>query len=187
MCIRMSNSNSCMLSLPSCTSISMHALRLCPQSTVKRSNRASETAQAISQLASSSITNTQRRINELSDTMLHELKKLQASLQSTASCTLHDSTSQIQARIPPQIQQAYTDVSSHLTAAVSELSSIMTTKDLPLQEKVSRVGKEVREQISPLLETIRKHLSDLLASGRAEASAAAHSSGGAVGNGKQEK
>lgn len=164
---------------------------------VGRSNRASETAHTISQLASSSITNAQKRIHELSVIMLQELQKLQAStaslsasLQSTASSTLHGSTSQIQARIPPQIQQAYNDVSSHLTAAVSELSSIITTKDLPLQEKVSRVGIEVRDQISPLLETIRKSLSDILASGRAEASVAAQSSDGAVGNGnsrKQEK
>lgn len=161
---------------------------------MERSNRASETAHTISQLASSSITNAHKRFNELADTMLHELQKLQAStaslsasLQSTASCTLHDSTSQIQARIPPQIQQAYNDVSSHLTTAVSELSSIITTKDLPLPEKVSRVGKEVREQISPLLETIRKRLSDILATGRAEASAAAQTSGGAAGNGNSRK
>lgn len=148
----------------------------------ERSNRASETAHKISQLASSSITNAQKRINDLSDTMLHELQKLQASLQSTASCTLHDSTSQIQARIPPQIQQAYNDVSSHLTAAVSEFSSIITTKDIPLPEKATRVAKQVREQINPLLETIRKRVSAILASGRAEASATAQSSGGVVGN-----
>jgi len=74
-------------------------------------------------------------------------------------------------------------VSTRLTAAVSELSSIISTQDLPLQEKVTRVGKEVREQISPLLETVRKGLSDILASGKAEASGAAQSSGGAVGNG----
>ena len=74
-------------------------------------------------------------------------------------------------------------MSTRLTAAVSELSSIISTKDLPLQEKVTRVGKEVREQISPLLETVRKGLSDILTSGKAEASAATQSSGSAVGNG----
>jgi len=153
-------------------------------------HQASDTAHAITQLASTSITNAQKRIHELSDTMLQELQKLQAStaslsasLQSTASSTLHESTSQIQSRIPPQIQQAYTDVSTRLTAAVSELSSIISTKDLPLQEKVTRVGKEVREQISPLLETVRRGLSDILASGKAEASAEAQSSGSSVGNG----
>ncbi|KAK2461147.1 hypothetical protein APHAL10511_006674 [Amanita phalloides] len=152
-------------------------------------HRATETAQAITQLASSSITNAQKRIHELADTMLQELQKLQsstaslsASLQSTASSTLHESTSQIQARIPPQIHQAYNDISSQLSSAVSELSSILTTKDLPLQEKVTRVGQEVREQINPLLETIRKSLSDVLARGKEEASVATQSSRGPVGN-----
>ena len=102
---------------------------------------------------------------------------MSASLQYTASSTLHESTSQLQARIPPQIQQAYIEVSSHLSSAVSELSSIITAKDLPLQERVSRVGKEVREQISPLLESIRKTLTDVLNRGKEEASAAAQSSG----------
>ncbi|KAF8623851.1 hypothetical protein AX15_006171 [Amanita polypyramis BW_CC] len=147
-------------------------------------HRATETAHTITQLASSSITGAQKRINELSDTMLQELQKLQtstaslsASLQSTASSTLHESTSQLQSRIPPQIQQVCNEVSSHLSSAISELSSIITAKDLPLQEKVGRVGKEVHEQISPLLENIRKSLADILARGREEASAVAQSSG----------
>ncbi|KAF8633132.1 hypothetical protein AX17_004633 [Amanita inopinata Kibby_2008] len=139
--------------------------------------RAIDTAHAITHVASSSIVTAQNRIHNLSDTMLLELQKLQsstaslsASLQTSAASTLHDSTSQIQSRIPPQIQQAYNDIATRLSSTVSELSSIITTKDLPLQEKVGRVGKEVREQVSPLLETIRKSVSEILARGKAEAS-----------------
>jgi hypothetical protein len=133
--------------------------------------RAMDTAQAITQLASSSISSAQKRVHELSDTMLQELQKLQsstaslsASLQSTASSTLHESTS--------HIQHAYHDVSSHLSSTVSELSSIVTDKNLPLPEKVSRVGREVQEKISPLLEAFRKSLTEVLARGKEEAHSA---------------
>ncbi|PFH47013.1 hypothetical protein AMATHDRAFT_7168 [Amanita thiersii Skay4041] len=143
--------------------------------------KAMETAHAITNLASSSLHTAQNRIHGLSDTMLMELHKLQAStaslsssLQTSASTTLHESTSQIQAKIPPQIQQAYHDIATQLSSAASELSSIIKTKDIALPEKVSRVGKEVHERISPLLETVRKSISEMLARGKSEASEMTH-------------
>ncbi|KIL63409.1 hypothetical protein M378DRAFT_127665 [Amanita muscaria Koide BX008] len=129
--------------------------------------RAMETAQAITQLASSSINSAQKRVHELSDTMLQELHKLQsstaslsASLQSTAT-TLNDSAS--------HIQHAYHDISSRLSSTASEFSTIIIDKNLPLPEKASRLGKEVQEQISPLLETIRKSLNEVLPRGKEQA------------------
>ncbi|KAF5379015.1 hypothetical protein D9615_006050 [Tricholomella constricta] len=135
--------------------------------------RATETAQSITTLASSSITSAQTRIHNLSDNMLVELQKLQtstASFSASIQSSVHNSTTQIQNQIPPQIQQTYTEVTNNLSAAVTELRNIITTKDIALQEKVSRVGHEVHDRVSPLLETIRKGVSELLARGNREAS-----------------
>ncbi|RDB27997.1 hypothetical protein Hypma_002095, partial [Hypsizygus marmoreus] len=134
--------------------------------------RATETAQSISQLASSSITSAQTRIHQLSDNMLAELHKLQSSTAALSSSVINNSTSRVQAQIPPQIQKTYAEVSQDLSSAVSELRNIITTKDITLQEKVHRVGSEVQEHVGPLLESIKKGVSELLARGKAEASEA---------------
>lgn len=106
--------------------------------------------------------------------MLVELQKLQASaatlsasLQSTASATLHNSTSQIQSQIPPHVQQIYADFSATLSSTITDLRAILTTKDLPLQEKVARVGHEVGERVQPLLENLKKSVQEVIARGRA--------------------
>ncbi|KAG5650929.1 hypothetical protein H0H81_010504 [Sphagnurus paluster] len=120
--------------------------------------RATETAQSITNVASSSITSAQSRIHNLSDTMLVELQKLQASTASFSTSiqsSVQNSTTQIQYQIPPHIQETYTELTSNLSAAVTELRTIISTKDIPLQEKVSRVGHEVHGRVSPLLDAIR--------------------------------
>ncbi|TFK44975.1 hypothetical protein BDQ12DRAFT_642067 [Crucibulum laeve] len=122
--------------------------------------RATETAHTITTLATSSLNTAQSRINTLSDNMLAELQKLQASTAALQS-SLH-SSSQIQSQIPPQIQQTYAELSAALTATVNDLKAIMTQKDLPLQEKVGRVGHEVKERVTPLLEGVRKGVSEVL-------------------------
>ncbi|KAG5652376.1 hypothetical protein H0H81_005238 [Sphagnurus paluster] len=133
--------------------------------------RATETAQSITNVASSSITSAQTRIHNLSDTMLVELQKLQASTASFSASiqsSVQNSTTQIQNQIPPHIQQTYTELTSNLSAAVTELRTIISTKDIPLQEKVSRVGHEVHDRVSPLLDAVRKGVSELLARGKGE-------------------
>ncbi|THU93625.1 hypothetical protein K435DRAFT_669857 [Dendrothele bispora CBS 962.96] len=134
--------------------------------------RASDTAQSISAITTSSITSAQASIHALSDNMLNELKHLQSqvvdisiSLQNSASATIRDPSSQI----PPQIQQKYTELSSSLHATATDLHKILVTKDMPLQEKVSRVGTQVRESVDPLLESLKQNLSDLLARGKTTA------------------
>ncbi|KAH9478236.1 hypothetical protein JR316_0008689 [Psilocybe cubensis] len=128
--------------------------------------KASETAASISTVASSSLASAQNRIHTLSDTMLAELQKLQAStnsLTTSLQASLQNSASQLQSQLPSQIQQSYADLSAALTSTVNELTTIITTKDLPLQEKVARVGKEVQERVHPLLETVKKGVSEVLA------------------------
>ncbi|KAF4618483.1 hypothetical protein D9613_009746 [Agrocybe pediades] len=134
--------------------------------------KASETASSISGIASSSLATARTRIHSLSDNMLAELQKLQASTSSlTASLqtSFHSSTSQMQSQIP-QIHQSYADLSAALTSTVNDLAAILTTKDLPLQEKVAKVSKEVQERVHPLLETVKKGVSEVLARSKKEGS-----------------
>jgi len=136
--------------------------------------KASETAHSITTVAASSITSAQTRIHSLSDTMLAELQKLQASTaQLTASLqsSVQGSASHIQSQIP-QIQHAYADLAAALSCTVHELTGIVTQKDLPLNEKVSRVSKEVGDRVTPLLETVKKTVSETLARSKVEASGA---------------
>ncbi|EAU84786.1 hypothetical protein CC1G_00305 [Coprinopsis cinerea okayama7 len=131
--------------------------------------RATESAQSINSLASSSFANAQTRVQALSESMLSELQKLQsqtASLAASIQTTINTSKSQIQNNLAPQIQQTYSEISSALGDAISDLTEILKKKDTPLPEKVGLVGKEVRERVTPLLETVRKGFSDILARGK---------------------
>jgi dGTP triphosphohydrolase len=133
--------------------------------------KASETASSISAVAASSLSSAQIRIHTLSDNMLTELQKLQnstASLTSSLHATVHNSAAQIQSQVP-QIQQSYADLTAALSSTVSELKTIITTKDLPLQDKVTRVGKEVQDRITPLLEAVKKGVSEVLSRTKTEA------------------
>ncbi|KAF8190887.1 lipid droplet-associated perilipin protein [Pholiota molesta] len=144
--------------------------------------KASETAHSISAVASSSFVNAQTRIHGLSDTMLAELQRLQTStteLSASLQNTLQSSAAQVQSQVP-QIQQSYADLTGAISSTVNELSSIITTKDLPLQDKVTRVSKEVQDRVQPLLDAVRKGVSEVLA--RKEASAPAGATNGTSGH-----
>ncbi|KAJ3545381.1 hypothetical protein NMY22_g2462 [Coprinellus aureogranulatus] len=133
------------------------------------SQRASETAESITTLASSSFAVAQTRIHTLSENMLVELQKLQKqtnTLSASIQSTVQSSKSQLQTQLGPQIQQTYTEISSILSATISDLNEVLRKKDMPLPEKVSLVGKEVRERVSPVLETIRKGIFEILARGK---------------------
>ncbi|OAX35921.1 hypothetical protein K503DRAFT_773002 [Rhizopogon vinicolor AM-OR11-026] len=104
--------------------------------------RATETANNISSLASTQINNAQTRIHTLSDTMLLELQKIQHST----------------AELPQTLRATYPDVSKTIT----DLGDIVADRDLPVTEKVNRVGKEVKERVSPLLEKLTQRIGELL-------------------------
>lgn len=134
------------------------------------SQKASETAQSITAIASSSISTAQTRIHGLSDNMLAELQKLQtptSQMAASLQCSVQDSATHIQSQIP-QIQQAFADLTTSLSSTVQDLSAIVTQKDIPLNEKVSRVSKEVSDRVNPLLEKVLKTASETLARSKAE-------------------
>ena len=108
--------------------------------------------------------------------MLAELQRLQASstavansIQTSATNTLHNSTSQIQTQIPPHVQELYNEFSTKLGTTITDLRTIVATKDMPLQEKVGKMTHEVSVSVAPLLENLKASISDLLARGRAAA------------------
>jgi len=125
--------------------------------------RATETAQSITNLATSSISNGKNRIHTLSDNMLSELQKLQASTSAYATSLQHSASAKLQDNIPPQVQQSYTELASNLSTVITELKGTVLEKDLPIQEKVTKVGKQVKESITPLLDSLRKGVEGVLA------------------------
>ncbi|KAJ8585875.1 hypothetical protein M405DRAFT_935750 [Rhizopogon salebrosus TDB-379] len=104
--------------------------------------RATETANSISSLASTQINNAQTRIHTLADNMLMELQKLQHST----------------AQLPQTLQATYPDISK----TVTDLGGIVADHDLPVTEKVNRVGKEVKERVTPMLEKLTQRIGELL-------------------------
>ncbi|TFK28740.1 hypothetical protein FA15DRAFT_664777 [Coprinopsis marcescibilis] len=126
--------------------------------------RATETAQSINSLATESVSSAQARVHALSESMLGELQKLQTQTSTLAASiqnTINSSKSQIQTQLGPQIQQTYSEISSALTHAITDLSDILK-KDVPIQEKVGLVRDEVRERVGPFLETVKKGVTDVL-------------------------
>jgi hypothetical protein len=105
-------------------------------------HKATETAQSITAIASSSYTNAQTRIHGLSDKMLAELQKVQAT---TAS-------------LPQSLQSTFPD----LSATITDLRNIITQKDLPHNEKVNKVGQEVKDRVNPLLDVVSNRIKELL-------------------------
>lgn len=122
--------------------------------------RATDTANSISSLAATQITNAQTRIHTLSENMLTELQKIQHST----------------AQLPHTLQATYPDVSKTIT----DLGNIVADHDLPVTEKVNRVGHEVKERVSPLLEKLAQRIGELLnilGSKKEEATAAVQETG----------
>ncbi|KAF6762110.1 hypothetical protein DFP72DRAFT_1041544 [Ephemerocybe angulata] len=135
--------------------------------------RASETAQSINSLASSSFTSAQGRVHALSENMLAELQKLQSqtnALSTSIQSSIQTSKSQLQTQLGPQIQQTYSELSTVFSTTIADLNEILRKKDTPLPDKVGLVGKEVRERVSPLLDAVKKGFAEILARGKEFAS-----------------
>ncbi|KAG1851945.1 hypothetical protein F4604DRAFT_1806468 [Suillus subluteus] len=100
--------------------------------------RATDTANSISTLASNGINNAQTAAANL----LSEMQKI------------HHSTTQL----PQTLQDTYPDVSK----AVVDLRVIITDPSLPVPEKLNRVGREVKERVSPLLEKLTQRIGEII-------------------------
>ena len=116
--------------------------------------KATETANSITTLASSSLTHAQKRVHDLSDKMVQELQKLHdasAALSSSLASSLHSaSTAQ---------QEAFNEISATLSTTIADLRDILG-QQIPLNEKVSRVGCEINNQVRPLLDKIGRKVGD---------------------------
>ncbi|GLB42203.1 hypothetical protein LshimejAT787_1102180 [Lyophyllum shimeji] len=127
--------------------------------------KASDTAQSITALASESIASGKNRVTTLSNAMISELQNVQNSAYAfTAS--IQDT---VKNQVPAQMRQRYTELTNNLQGAATDLKNIMA-EDIPLQEKANRVRQEVHDRVVPLLDHFRKTVSDLLARGKGEAS-----------------
>ncbi|EJF56776.1 hypothetical protein DICSQDRAFT_93091 [Dichomitus squalens LYAD-421 SS1] len=115
--------------------------------------RASATAQSLSDLASSSYGAAQARVHSLSDTMLSELQKVQAST----------------AALPGTLQSAFQDVSANLSSTINDLSGILTSPD-PLPEKANKVRDTVTERVQPILDTANARVQEILGALKARVS-----------------
>ncbi|KAI0353920.1 lipid droplet-associated perilipin protein [Trametes cingulata] len=115
--------------------------------------RASATAQSLSDLASSSYGAAQSRVHALSDTMVAELQKVQAST----------------AALPATLQSSFHDVSTNLTSTINELSAILTSPE-PLPDKVHKVRDTVTERVQPILDTATARVQEILGALKARVS-----------------
>ncbi|EKM58168.1 uncharacterized protein PHACADRAFT_252264 [Phanerochaete carnosa HHB-10118-sp] len=113
---------------------------------------ATEAAQQVTTVASSSYGAAQEKVHAVSDAMLQELRKVQ---QSTAT-------------LPTQLQSSFNDISVHLTTTISDISSILTSSD-PLNEKVHKIRDHVQERVNPLLEATQARAQEILDSLRGKA------------------
>ncbi|KAI0365811.1 lipid droplet-associated perilipin protein [Pilatotrama ljubarskyi] len=115
--------------------------------------RASATANSLSDLASSSYGAAQSRVHALSDTMVAELQKVQAST----------------AALPAALQSSFHDVSTNLTSTINELSAILTSSE-PVPDKVNKVRDTVQERVQPILDTATARVQEILAALKARVS-----------------
>ncbi|RPD60224.1 lipid droplet-associated perilipin protein [Lentinus tigrinus ALCF2SS1-7] len=115
--------------------------------------RASATAHSLTDLASTSYGAAQTRVHALSDNMLSELQKVQAST----------------AALPGTLQSAFQDVSTNLSATINELSGILKSPD-PLPEKAHKVRETVQERVQPILDTATARVQEILGALKARVS-----------------
>ncbi|KAI0070836.1 hypothetical protein K474DRAFT_1669662 [Panus rudis PR-1116 ss-1] len=97
--------------------------------------RASETAQKVSALASTSYGVAQDKVHALSDVMVQELQRVQAST----------------ATLPAAVQASFHDISAALHKTITDLTNILTSSE-PIPDKVHKVRDTVQERVEPLLE-----------------------------------
>ncbi|KAI0090074.1 hypothetical protein BDY19DRAFT_1068776 [Irpex rosettiformis] len=116
--------------------------------------RAAEAANRVSEVASTSYGVAQEKVHAVSDVLLLELHKVQ---QSTAA-------------LPSQLHASFNDLSSNLSGAMSDISTILTSSD-PLNEKVGKVRDTVQQRVSPVLEASSARLQEILNSLRGKAAA----------------
>ncbi|THG94296.1 hypothetical protein EW026_g7150 [Hermanssonia centrifuga] len=119
--------------------------------------RATEAAQRVSTVASTSYGAAQEKVHAVSDVMLQELQKVQ---QSTAA-------------LPSQLQSSFNDISVHLSTTITDISTILTSPD-PLNEKVHKVRDTVQSRVTPLLEATSIRMQEILDSVRGKAAEAEH-------------
>ncbi|TFL01670.1 hypothetical protein BDV98DRAFT_548322 [Pterulicium gracile] len=111
--------------------------------------RATDTAQHIQELASSTFTQAQSRVHGLSENMLSTLQNLQTSTSASASHLRNELSS-------PQLQKNYQEISAGLSTTITHLRDIVSKKDVTVQEKVTLMANEVAERVSPLLARVRE-------------------------------
>lgn len=141
------------------------------------SRRASETVQAITAAASSSLSSAQTRIHSLSKTTIQKLQSSVSNITDPLQSSFQGSYLQHQVA---QVQHAYAGFSAAVSATGHEVTSIITQKDIPFQEKISRVGKEMQSRFTRLLDAVRKSASSVLT--RSKDDAAAGTNGNAASN-----
>lgn len=107
--------------------------------------RASATAHDLSQLASTSYGTAQLKIQTLSDTMLSELQRIQATT----------------ATLPSAVQASFHDVSAQISSTITDLSAILTAPE-PLSEKINKLRDTVQDRVHPVLETATARVQALL-------------------------
>ncbi|KAG2056010.1 hypothetical protein BDR06DRAFT_953426 [Suillus hirtellus] len=104
--------------------------------------RATDTANSISALASNQFNNAQNAFYGVAHNLLSEMQKIQHST----------------AQLPQTIQATYPDISK----TVADLHDIITNPSLPVPEKLNRVGREVKERVSPLLEKLTQRIGEII-------------------------
>lgn len=107
--------------------------------------RASLTAHKIIETASSSYTLAQAKVHDLSDTMVTELGRVQASTY----------------QLPAQVQSSLKDVSDGLTTSIHELRDIISS-GAPLNEKANRFKHTVQQKVQPLLDAATSRVHEIL-------------------------
>ncbi|TFY64549.1 hypothetical protein EVG20_g5908 [Dentipellis fragilis] len=97
--------------------------------------RATETAHNISNLATSSLGAAQAKVHSMSDTMVQELQKIQASTSA----------------LPAHLQASFKPVQEGIQSTITDLSTVLKS-EIPLNEKVTKLGDTVQERVKPVLE-----------------------------------
>ncbi|KAH8085443.1 lipid droplet-associated perilipin protein [Cristinia sonorae] len=114
--------------------------------------RATDAAQRVSSVASTSYGAAQEKVHTLSDVMLQELHKVQASTSA----------------LPATVQNSFHDISTHLQSTITELTNILTSPE-PLPDRVHKVRDTVQERVQPLLEASAARVQEILDSLRGKA------------------
>ncbi|KAK7685449.1 hypothetical protein QCA50_011312 [Cerrena zonata] len=108
-------------------------------------HKAAETAEKVRTLASTSYGAAQEKVQALSDVMLQELHKVQAST----------------ANLPTAVQTSFQDISAGLNKTITDLSAILTSSE-PIPDKVHRVRDTVQERVEPLLAASAARVQEIL-------------------------